>query len=326
MKLTLVDDKESNRPKPQHVVARGEWDEFWLRFRRDWFAIAGGGFIVLLVLLALFGAPLAVRFTGHEPDEQFFNGLDINGVPLSPLSREVSDDGLTTNPKGELFVLGTDRLGRDVFVRLLFGARISLLVAFAATGAALLIGVPLGLTAGYFRGVWDGVISRAIETALAFPSLLFAIGLAAVIGPGLLNVIVVIALFSWYYPARIVRTATLALRSEQFVEAGVSVGASDSRIIFEHLLPHLTAQITVYSTGIIASNILFEAGLSYLGLGVPPPTSSWGQMLSDGVVGGLYRVQPWLAIIPGLALAVTTLAFNQLGDGLRDALAPRGSR
>ncbi len=319
-------DTKENEPKPQAVAARGDWDEFWLRFRRDRFAIAGAVFILLLVVLAVAGAPLSVVLTGHEPDEQFFNGLDINGIPLSPLSNEVSDDGLTTNPEGEFFILGTDRLGRDVFVRLLFGARISLLVAFAATGVALLIGVPLGLTAGYFRGAWDALVSRGIETALAFPSLLFAIGLAAVIGPGLTNVIVVIALFSWYYPARIVRTSTLALRSEQFVEGGISVGASDRRIVFGHLLPHLTAQIIVYSTGIIATNILFEAGLSYLGLGVPPPTPSWGQMLSDGVVGGLYRVQPWLAVIPGLALALTTLSFNQLGDGMRDAFAPRSAQ
>ena len=309
----------------QQVAARSEWDVFWYRFRGDRLAFAGAAFLLLLIILATVGAPLAVIVTGHEPDEQFFNGLDINGIPLGPLSREVSDDGLTPDPHGEFFILGTDRLGRDVFVRLLFGARISLLVAFAATGGALLIGVPLGLTAGYFRGAWDAIISRAIDTALGFPSLLFAIGLAAVIGPGLANVIIVIALFSWYYPARLVRTSSLALRSEQFVEAGISVGAGDSRIIFGHLLPHLTVPIIVYSTGIIATNILFEAGLSYLGLGVPPPAPSWGQMLSDGVVGGLYRVQPWLAIIPGVALAMTTLSFNQLGDGMRDAFAPRKS-
>ena len=306
------------------ITARGEWEEFWRRLRRDWLALAGVGFIFLLAISAFAGAPVAVTLTGHQPHQQFFNGLDINGIPLSPLRHEVADDGVSENLQGEFFVLGTDRLGRDILVRLLYGARISLFVAFAATGAALLVGVPLGLIAGYYRGALDAVISRAIDTALAFPSLLFAIGLAAVLGPGLLNVIIVIALFSWYYPARVVRTTVLALRSEQFVEAAISVGASDLQIIFGHLLPQLTAPIIVYGTGIIATNILLEAGLSYLGLGVPPPASSWGQMLSDGVANGLYRVQPWLAVIPGAALALTTLAFNQLGDGLREAFAPKG--
>lgn len=307
----------------QAIAARGEWQEFSRRFRRDRLALAGAGFLVLLSLLAFVGAPWAVKITGHKPTQQFFNGLDLNGIPLRPLQHELLDDGLTPNPKGELFVLGTDRLGRDMLVRLLYGARISLFVAFAATGVALLVGVPLGLLAGYFGGILDAVISRAVDTALAFPSMLFAIGLAAVLGPGLANVIIVIAIFSWYYPARIVRGTVLSLRSEQFVEAAISVGAGDARILFKHLLPQLTAPIIVYATGIIATNILLEAGLSFLGLGVPQPVPSWGQMLSDGVANGLYRVQPWLAVIPGAILALTTLAFNQLGDGLRDAFAPK---
>jgi peptide/nickel transport system permease protein len=305
------------------IAARGDWEEFWRRFRRDHLAAAGAAFLIILALLAFLGAPLISHLTGYAPDQQFFSGLDINGLPLGPLQHELTADGLSSDPNGHFFILGTDRLGRDILVRLLYGARISLLVAFAATGGALLVGVPLGLIAGYFRGVGDAIISRAIDTMVAFPSLLFAIGLAAVLGPGLLNVIVVIVLFSWYYPARIVRTAVLSLRSEQFVEAAISVGSSDLKIIVGHLLPHLTAPIIVYSTGIIASNILFEAGLSYLGLGVPPPAPSWGQMLSDGVAGGLYRVQPWLAVVPGVALALTTLSFNQLGDGVRDAFAPK---
>jgi peptide/nickel transport system permease protein len=308
----------------QAIVARGDWEEFWRRFRRDRLAVAGAIFLIILALLAFLGAPLISHLTGYAPDQQFYTGLDIIGLPLGPLQHELTPDGLSANLNGQFFILGTDRLGRDILVRLLYGARISLMVAFAATAGALLIGVPLGLIAGYFRGVGDAVISRAVDTMVAFPSMLFAIGLAAVLGPGLLNVIVVIVLFSWYYPARIVRTAVLSLRSEQFVEAAISVGSSDLRIIVGHLLPHLTAPIIVYSTGIIASNILFEAGLSYLGLGVPPPAPSWGQMLSDGVVGGLYRVQPWLAVVPGVALALTTLSFNQLGDGVRDAFAPKG--
>ena len=253
------------------------------------------------------------------------NGLTIDGIPLSPLSRELGPDGLHADPHGQFFVLGTDTLGRDVLVRLLYGARISLFVAFVATGIALFIGVVLGMLAGYFRGFGDAVVSRAIETAMAFPALLFAVGFAAVIGAGLTNVIIVITLFSWYYPARVVRTAVLSLREAPFIEAAHMTGASHFRVMFRHLLPQLTAPIIVYATGVIAANILFEAGLSYLGLGVPPPTASWGQMLSDGVSNGLYRVQPWLALIPGVTLASLMLAFQLLGDGLRDALATKSA-
>ena len=306
------------------AVSRGALEQFWRRLRRDRVGLAAAAFLVTLVVLAIIGAPLVAAITGHAPDQQFPNGIDVNGLPLPPLSHELGADG-NPNPNGEFFILGTDTLGRDVLVRLLYGARISLLVAFTATGVALLLGVPLGLIAGYFGGRLDSVISRAIETAMAFPSMLFAVGLAAVIGPGLLNVIIVIALFSWYYPARMVRSASVSLKHQQFVEAAVSVGAGDRRIMLRHLLPQLTAPIIVYATGIIAQNILFEAGLSFLGLGVPPPTASWGQMLSDGVANGLYRVMPWGAFIPGFVLMLTTLAFNQLGDAMRDAFAPRAS-
>jgi peptide/nickel transport system permease protein len=304
---------------------RGAFEDFWRRFRRDYVALVAAGFIVFTIFAAVVGAPLAAWVTGHPPDKQFVNGLTIDGIPLPPMSHEVGADGITPNPHGEFFVLGTDKLGRDVLVRLLYGARISLFVAFTATSLALLIGVVLGLVAGYFRGIGDAIISRGIETAMAFPALLFAVGLAAVIGAGLLNVILVITIFSWYYPARVVRTAVLSLRHAQFVEAAHMVGASHRRVMFKHLLPQLTAPLIVYATGVIAANILFEAGLSYLGLGVPPPTASWGQMLSDGVSDGLYRVQPWLALIPGIALASLMLSFQLLGDGLRDALATKSA-
>jgi ABC-type dipeptide/oligopeptide/nickel transport system permease subunit len=305
------------------AVTRGASEQFLRRLRRDRVGLVVAGFLVVLVLAAVVGAPLAAALTGHDYAMQTTNGLDLNGIPLPPLSHELLDSG-QPNPQGQFFILGTDRLGRDVLVRLLYGARISLLVAFTATAVALLIGVPLGLLAGYRGGVLDRVISRAIETAMAFPSLLFAVGLAAVIGAGLFNVIVVIALFSWYYPARLVRNAVVSLKHEQFIEAEVSIGAGDGRIMLLHLLPQLTAPIIVYATGIIAQNILFEAGLSFLGLGVPPPEPSWGQLLADGVSNGLYRIMPWVAVIPGIALVFTTLAFNLLGDSLRDAFAPRG--
>jgi peptide/nickel transport system permease protein len=306
------------------TAERGAYSRFWRRLQRDAVAVVAGAYLLFLAGGAVVGADVIAALTGHAYDQQFTHGLDINGIPLGPWHKEVLDDG-SPDPHGQFFILGTDRLGRDVLVRLAYGARVSLFVAFAATGATLLIGVPLGLVAGYFRGPLDAVISRAIETAMAFPALLFAVGLVAIIGPGLFNVVLVIALFSWFYPARIVRSAVLSLRSQQFVEAAVSVGAGDLRIMIRHLLPQLTAPIIVYATGIIAQNILFESGLSYLGLGIPPPAPSWGQMLADGVSNGLYRVQPWAALVPGLALVMTTLAFNQLGDAVRDAFSPRGT-
>lgn len=277
--------------------------------------------LVALFLLATIGAPLAESLTRHGPEQQFSSGLSPSGIPLPPLSHGLLMDG-SSDPAGAYFVLGTDRLGRDTFVRLLYGARVTLVVGFAATSIALLIGVPLGLLAGYFRGRIDAVVSRGTEAAMAFPSLLFAIGLAAVLGPGLINVVFVIALFSWYYPARIVRGAVLSLRGEAFVDAAIVAGASDGRVLGRHLLPQLAAPLIVYATSVVAVNVLTEAGLSYLGLGVPPPAPSWGQMLADGVTTGLYRIQPWVAVIPGLALVTTTLTLNFLADSVRETLMP----
>lgn len=281
--------------------------------------------LITLFVLATIGAPIAEFLTGHGAEQPFSGGLSPSGIPLSPMAREVLADG-TPDPEGSLFLLGTDRLGRDTFVRLLYGARVTLVVGFAATSIALLIGVPLGLAAGYFRGRTDVVVSRGTEAAMAFPSLLFAIGLAAVLGPSLVNVVVVIALFSWYYPARIVRSAVLSLRGEAYVDAAVVAGATDRRVLGRHLFPQLAAPLIVYATGVVAVNVLTEAGLSYLGLGVPPPAPSWGQMLSDGVVTGLYRIQPWVAIVPGVALVVTTLTLNVLAHSLRENVMPGGSR
>lgn len=297
---------------------------FLRRLRADPATLVAASYLVILLLLATVGAPIAASLTGHSVNRQFFNGLDLNGVPLPPLSHEIGNNG-QPDPHGAFFILGTDRLGRDMLVRILYGARTTLIVGIGATAVALFVGLVLGMIAGYFGGLVDTVISRGIETAMAFPSMLFAIGLAAVLGPGLINSIIVIALFSWYYPARIVRNAVRSLRGEQFVEAARSIGLSHLAIMRRHLLPQLTAPLIVYATGVVALNILFEAGLSYLGLGVKPPTADWGQMISDGVTSGLYRVQLWTALIPALALVFTTLAFNQLGDGLRDAFAIRGS-
>jgi ABC-type dipeptide/oligopeptide/nickel transport system permease subunit len=308
----------------QDALQVGFRARFVRRLLDDPATIIAGVFLAVLIFMAIFGAPIVSALTGHGPNRQFLEGLNEDGIPLSPLSRGLTFSG-KPDPHGPFFILGTDRLGRDVLVRLLYGARTTLIVGIGATAVALIIGLVLGMLAGYFGGFLDAVISRFIETAMAFPSMLFAIGLAAVLGPGVINSIIVISLFSWYYPARIVRNAVRSLRSAQFVEAARSIGVGHFGIMQRHLLPLLTAPLIVYATGIVAINILFEAGLSYLGLGVRPPTADWGQMISDGVTSGLYRQQIWTALIPGIALVLTTLAFNQLGDGLREAFAVRGS-
>jgi ABC-type dipeptide/oligopeptide/nickel transport system permease subunit len=296
------------------------------RLRRDVAAMFSAGVLVLLILMATIGAPLSAHLTGHPPTKQFPNAISIDGLPIGIMQRPYLSDGVTPDPNGDLFVLGADRLGRDQLVRLMYGARISLVVAFGATGLAMIVGIALGLLAGYKGGWADAAVSRAIETAMSFPSLLLAVGLAVVVGPGLVNVLVVIALFTWFYPARVVRTATLSGSKLLYVDAARATGARPRRLMLVHILPQVWGPLLVFGTSVVANNILFESGLSYLGVGVPPPTPSWGQMLSDGVNSGLYRVVPALALVPGLALVVTMLAFNLLGDGLRDALDPKSKR
>jgi peptide/nickel transport system permease protein len=315
------------------VRARGYWEQVWRRLKRDRVAIASGIFIVLLVAVAFAGAPLAKRWLGHGPNDIFpTEGVDRNLVPVGPLT--TYHDPVT---KTEVFFpLGTaDSLGRDELLRLLYGAQVSLQVAVGATILSMLIGILLGAMAGYFRGFVDTAVSRLTEIVMAFPLLLFVIALAATVGdrlnhitlgfltPGVFTLVFVGGIFGWFYPARIIRAQTLSLREKEFVEAALMTGASDWRIIRSHLLPHLVAPIIVYSTLTVAQFILFEAGLSFLGLGIQLPNASWGNLLSKAPE--FYTQQPWLMIWPGLAVLLTTLAFNLLGDGLRDAFDPRAS-
>jgi peptide/nickel transport system permease protein len=303
------------------VKGKTPWQLFWSRFKKDKAALLGLGMVILLVVLALI-APLFVRITGHGPNELF--------------SREMTDEfGLPKGPNKD-FWFGADRPGRDVFVRVIYGARTSLLVAIVATGFAVLFGTILGTMAGYFGGKIDTLISRTIDVILSLPILLFAIGIAAACGatatgclgglikPGLGVVIFIIALFSWPYIARIVRGNTLSIREKEFIEAARSLGAGNVRIMFREVLPNLVAPIIVYATLIIPNNILFEAALSFLGLGVPQTTPSWGRMLADAAP--IFDVAWWLMVFPGAFLIATTLAFNLLGDGLRDAFDPRSDR
>ena len=233
-------------------------------------------------------------------------------------------------------VLGAaNRLGQDEFLRLLYGARVSLEVALLSTIGVMIIGVILGATAGYFRGATDTVISRLTEITMAFPLLLFVIALAATIGPrlnaitfgvfpqGVVTLVLIFSIFGWFYPARIMRAQVLSIREKEYVEAARMIGASDARIIRSHVLPHLIAPIIVYSSLIVASYVLLEAGLSFLGVGIPLEVPSWGNLLSSAPE--YYTTRPLLMVWPGLAVLITTLGFNLLGDGLRDAFDPRSA-
>jgi peptide/nickel transport system permease protein len=300
--------------------ARSSWDLFRHRFRQDKAAMAGAVILVILVVLAL-AAPLFARLVGHGPNELFADEM------LTP------DIGLPKGPNAQ-FWFGGDSVGRDVFVRTLYGARTSLTVALVATGLAALLGVSLGMIAGYRGAKTDTFISRLIDIVLSMPVLLLAIGLASVcsisangclggaLQPGLTLVIGIIALFTWPNMARLVRGQALTLREKEFVEAARSLGARPPRIMFKELLPNLLAPIVVYATLLIPANILFEAALSFLGVGVPQSTPSWGRMLSDAAAGSIFTVAWWMMLFPGLFLLATTLSFNLVGDGLRDALGP----
>lgn len=290
----------------------------WMRLKRDKVAIAGFFVVVLLVLIALL-APVITSLTGHGPQDTFPDKLngDLGGIPYGHLS---GADGS--------FLLGVDPgTGHDVFSRIVYGARISLLIATVATLLSVTIGTVLGIVAGYFGGWVDGAVGRLMDILLAFPSLLFSIALIAVVPdnfPRVAVIIFVVGFFGWPYIGRIIRGQTLSLREREYVDAARSLGASDAHIIFKQLLPNLFAPILVYATLIIPTNITLEAALSFLGVGVKPPTPSWGEMLQDAT--NWYTVDPFYLAVPGVALFITVLAFNLFGDGLRDALDPKAGR
>lgn len=290
---------------PRIVTGRGPWRLAAARLRRDPVAVGALAVIGLIVLLAVF-APAVAALTGHGPNEQFRQeGLTPTGIPVGP-NRE--------------FWLGTDGLGRDLLVRIAYGARVSLLAGVAASALAVFIGVVVGLLAGYLGGVVDTALARFMDVVLAFPFLLFAIALVTVVGPSLTVSILVIAFFSWAAIGRIVRGQALSIREREYVAAARSLGAGRLRIMFVDVLPNLVAPVIVYATLLIPLSIVFEATLSFLGLGIVPPTPSWGNMLAESV--GYYRVAWWFVIFPGAALLITTMAFNLLGDSVRDAVTP----
>ncbi|MEU1001206.1 MULTISPECIES: ABC transporter permease [Streptomyces] len=296
----------------------------WERLKRDKLALAGGVMVLVLIAIALL-APVITSLVGQDPESHHEDLIDpLFGTPTGALGGISGDHLLGVEPVS----------GRDIFARIIYGARISLLVGFLSAIVAVVIGTVLGVLAGFFGGWVDAVVSRVMDGLLAFPQLLFIIALVSVMpnemlgltgtGVRLFVMILVIGFFGWPYIGRVVRGQTLSLREREYVEAARSLGAGRFYILFKELLPNLVAPIIVYTTMMIPTNILTEAALSFLGVGVKPPTASWGQMLSSAI--DYYDSDPMYMVVPGMAIFITVLAFNLFGDGVRDALDPKGSR
>ena len=276
-------------------------NETWKRFKRDKVALFGGTVIVIVVTAAL----LAPWVTPYDPHEQFFDGLTLEGAPLPPNKR---------------FPLGTDLLGRDLYTRLVYGARTSLIIGIAANAAAVLVGTLLGIVAGYLGGWIGNAIMRFTDLMMAFPALLLAIALASILTPSLWIVAMVIALVNWVQTARVIYTQTLSIAEQEFIQAARALGATPIRILWVHILPHLIPHIMVWATLGISVTVLFEATLSFLGIGVQPPTPSWGGIIFESQ--SYFLTAPWLVIFPGISILLFALGFNLVGDGLRDAMDP----
>ncbi|WP_306188152.1 MULTISPECIES: ABC transporter permease [unclassified Streptomyces] len=296
----------------------------WERLKRDKLALTGGVVVLVLIAIALL-APVIANLVGQDPDAYHENLIDpLFGTPRGSLGGISGDHLLGVEPVN----------GRDIFARIVYGARVSLLVGFLSAMVAVILGTVLGILAGFFGGWVDSVISRVMDGLLAFPQLLFTIALVSVMPSNMLGLtgssvrvfvmILVIGFFGWPYIGRVVRGQTLSMREREYVEAARSLGAGRFYILFKELLPNLVAPIIVYTTMMIPTNILTEAALSFLGVGVKPPTSSWGQMLSSAI--DYYDSDPMYMVVPGVAIFITVLAFNLFGDGVRDALDPKGAR
>ena len=301
------------------IAARTPAQLFWRRFRRDRVAIASLAFISLLIVVAI-AAPLVISILGLPgPNVQNLNLTDSFGSPLGPTG---------SHP------FGVDQLGEDVMSRVIYGARVSLEVGILGTGISTFVGVVVGMVAGFYRGAVDMVLSRLMDIVLSIPILLLGLGLGAacevrgcvkgLVQPGLGSIIFIVSLATWPYIARIVRGLVLSMREREFVESARALGASDMRIMFREILPNLAAPIIVYASLLIPTNILLEASLSFLGVGIRPPTASWGQMIANATP--IFNTAWWYMVFPGAALLLTVLAFNLLGDGLQDALNPRNAQ
>lgn len=281
--------------------SRTLWGDAFQRLRRNKLAVAGAIWIILMVIIAI-SADLWVPQTLGNPTQ-------TDSTTMASMSRL---------PPSLEHPFGTDTLGRDVLCRVIYGARISLAVGVLATAISTLIGLVMGALAAYNGGIWDTIIMRFADIFLAFPYTLFVIAMLAVIGPGIQNVFIAIGILGWPSIARVFRSAILSVKENDYVDAARAMGASDARIIVRHIFPNSVASIVVYATMNIGGAILTESALSFLGMGVVPPDPSWGIMIQDGQT--YLATQPWLMIMPGIAILTTVLAFTLLGDGLRDAL------
>lgn len=323
--LPVLDEVSVATIEPQAVntAGRGPWALMWRRLRRDKAAIVSIVFILLLVAFAM-AAPAFESWTGHTKNAS--NPLGSDELTLLPVSMMDGCSGLGDVGQRDCFLLGASNVsGYDMLVQLSYGARTSLFIGLMATALTVSVALLMALIAGYMGGIADTVISRIMDVVAAFPFLLFAIAVSVVFRSNQWTVILVIVFFSWFYPARLFRAEVLSLREREFVAAARMLGASTPRILRKHILPHLIGPAVIYATLAIATAILFEAALSFLGFGLPADVPSWGRMISDAVPGGLYRNAPHLMVFPGTMLVLTALAFNLLGDGLRDALDPKGN-
>ncbi|HLO24501.1 MAG TPA: oligopeptide ABC transporter permease [Geobacteraceae bacterium] len=273
---------------------------FWTRFRRNRFAMAGGGVVVILFLVSL----LATWITPYDPD-----ALDLYNVLMPPSAAHW---------------FGTDELGRDVFTRVVFGAKISLKVGFVAVGIAVLVGTLIGLVSAFYGGWIDNVFMRFVDIMLCFPTFFLILAVIAMLEPSIWYIMIIIGLTGWMGVARLVRAEVLSIRERDFVMAARAIGASDFRILFRHVLPNAMSPVLVSATLGVAGAILTESALSFLGIGVQPPTPSWGNILTSGK--DYIEFAWWLSLFPGLAILVTVLSYNLLGEGIRDALDPRLNR
>jgi peptide/nickel transport system permease protein len=349
-----IDDAPLEAPRPVSPRRLA-----WRRIRRDRIAVASGVFLAILLFAVFPGARIYEDAIGHGPDDQFPYAVSVGLRPAGPLTHTwaahqvAGDDPFALKhpppPKGTprtLLLLGADSsLGRDEFLRVLYGGRTSLEVAIGAALGAILIGIVLGSIAGYFGGVADAAISRLTDLVMAFPLLLFLVvigsavnhglrewTLGGLVSKGVVQLVVLIGLFTWFYPARLVRTQILSLRHREFVEAAQMVGARDSRIMRTHLLPHLLPPLLAYGTLLVATNVMLEVGATFLNAGIPLGVPSWGSLLAQ-TWGSILNpnpynpatTQPWLTICPSVAIFLTVFALNQFGEGLREATDPRGA-
>ena len=343
-------------PYPHEPRAYGYWELVWLRLRRDRVALGSVVALVLVFLVCFAGTPIAEHFLGHGPNDIFPMAVDINLEPAPAWTRVPDTHGVvsvTPQTPRTLFVLGTgDEVGHDLFLRVLAGGRTSLEIALGAATLAVLIGVVVGLLAGYYGRWIDAIVTRMTEFVMAFPILLFVIAVGFVLSDrlqritlggrlahGVISLVLVIGLFSWFYPARVVRAQVLTLRESEFVEAARMVGASDLRIIRKHLIPHVVGTVIVYGTLMIATTMFLEAGLSYLNAGVDLPDATWGNLIAQNYGRLFYLGAPhqeaggppvqtynvlWATLPPTLGILTVVFAFSLLGEAVRNALDPRG--